>query len=130
MTFVGLLPREPSKRAETGSISTAGQRASGLEIQEALKALCVARNEMADDPLGARSTFYDRSHETLHVIAGAVGRVDRPEAARLLEAMQRVEADLRARQASAQEAKDFATLIAATRSSLTKLSIKGQGCSS
>ena len=42
----------------------------------------------------ARRSFVDRAHEPLHELAAALDTVDRGAAARLLEAKQRVEADL------------------------------------
>ena len=48
----------------------------------------------AADVATARRTFYDGPHQPLHELAAATSRVDRPAAARLLEAKEAVETDL------------------------------------
>lgn len=52
--------------------------------------LCLA----AARPSEARAVFFDRSHDALHEVARRLDGVDRPLAARLLEAKERVESGL------------------------------------
>ncbi len=60
------------------------------------------------DPSLASTLFFDRAHDRLHELAAAVSDIDRSIEARLLEAKQRVEADL-----SIDRAPDLAAHLAA-----------------
>ncbi|MGH3371843.1 MAG: hypothetical protein ACRDPR_17770 [Nocardioidaceae bacterium] len=65
---------------------------AATDSQRIIDALCLARD--AGDALQARTIFFDRAHEPLHQLAADVGDDDRGTEGRLLEAKQRVEADL------------------------------------
>lgn len=58
--------------------------------------VCRAAAEAREGELGAARDRFDDVHVGLHDLAAAAGEEDRTVAARLLEAKQRVEADLRA----------------------------------
>jgi hypothetical protein len=93
---------------------------------EAVHGLCELGS--ATDHAEAEAIFLDRSHETLHVIAAATEERDRGAAADLLEAKQRVEADL----AGADLPPDFAAnvmeLIEATRAALEAIGLDAPAC--
>lgn len=60
-----------------------------------LAALCDATAAARrGDAAKARMTFFDRAHQPIHELASATAAVDRAASARLLEAKQRVEADV------------------------------------
>ena len=60
-----------------------------------IDSLCTARTDAArGDEQGANREYFDHVHQRLHELAADVQRRDRSEAARLLEAHQRVEDDL------------------------------------
>ena len=96
----------------------------------ALAGLCVARDQARRTPTRARTTFFDRSHGTLHVLARALEDVDRHLTARVLEAMNRVEADLAFDRPPASLAADLDGLIVATRDGLRGLDEPTPGCTS
>jgi hypothetical protein len=91
-----------------------------------LRGLCDLRTqtELAE----AEATFLDRSHETLHVIAAATEERDRDAAADLLEAKQRVEADLAGADLPPGFAADVGALIEATRAALGAIGLDAPSC--
>jgi hypothetical protein len=91
--------------------------------------LCQVRQQAQSDPITAEVTFYDRSHEGLHLIAGAVEVVDRAAAARLLQTKQRVESDLMAG-GSPSLPSDVDVLLEATRDALAALGLEAPACPS
>ena len=93
---------------------------------EAVRGLCDLRT--ATDHAGAEATFLDRSHETLHVLAAATEERDRGTAADLLEAKQRVEADLAGADLPPDFAADVGALIEATREALEAIGLDGPAC--
>ena len=96
----------------------------------ALTGLCVARDQAGRTPTRVRATFFDRSHGTLHVLARALENVDRRSTARVLEAMYRVEADLKFDRPPASAPDDLDALIAAARAGLRRLDHPAPGCAS
>ena len=72
--------------------------------------------------------FYDRAHDHLHELARQAQATDRPAAARLLEAKQRVEHDLDAGAAPPRLVGDLDRLLAATDAALTAISIPPPAC--
>lgn len=76
----------------------------------------------------ARATFYDRSHDGLHDVAGRLDSVDRTLAARLLEAKQRVESGLDRRPPPASVVADLVALDSVTRDALDRLSVDTRPC--
>lgn len=98
------------------------------QVDDAVKGLCQAREEAGGDVNGARTTFYDRSHEPLHVVARALEPVDRPLAGRLLEAKEAVEADLASPSRAPALSADLDRLLEVTRASLSRLSVAAPSC--
>jgi len=92
----------------------------------AVRGLCDLRT--ATDRAEAEATFLDRSHETLHVIAAATEARDRAAAADLLEAKQRVEADLAGADLPPDFAADVGALIQATRAALEAIGLDAPAC--
>jgi hypothetical protein len=77
------------------SRSAAARSAVDTEFSTARDGLCAAaaRARTGDAP-GARSLFFERSHQPLHKLAAAAQEKDRAAAAQLLEAKFRVEGSL------------------------------------
>ncbi|MGI9080356.1 MAG: hypothetical protein ACR2GF_06020 [Acidimicrobiales bacterium] len=111
----------PTARSTT-STAVAASLASGVE------GLCVARPQVAGDPAAVRGIFYDRSHDVLHTIARQLEAVDRALAARLLEAMQAVEADVSSQSPAASSAADLDRLIGVADQGLARLSVPVGTC--
>jgi hypothetical protein len=92
----------------------------------AVQGLCDVRD--APDAPAASATFYDRTHQELHVIAAATEIRDRAKAASLLEAMQRVEAELDRPLLPPGFSADVETLVGATRGALASIGLDAPGC--
>ncbi len=106
-----------------------GEPVPMARMTDALANLCTAREEATDRPRTAEARFFDRSHETLHVIARALeDGGDRPVAARLLEAKQKVESDLSGLASGDRVAEDLGRLIEATRAALDRLAVPIPPC--
>lgn len=104
--------------------TVAGVPAAGME--DAVLGLCLTRDTAATDVQSARTSFYDRSHEPLHALAGALEPIDRPLVARLLEAKEAVEAGLAS--GSPALTADVERLLEVTRASLVRLSASSPAC--
>ena len=91
-------------------------------LVDAHAALC----EAVAEPARARTLFFDRSHDALHTVAGAVGDGDRALAARLLEAKQIVESELEASRPGRPE--DLRRLADVYRTALGRLAITAAPC--
>ena len=112
---------EPSP-LPSGSLGPVTQDAA----DEALLGLCeIVR---ATDRDTAAATFFDRSHQTLHVIAAATEVADRGAAADLLEAKQVIEADLVEPVLPTGFAGDVEALLAATRGALEAIGLDAPAC--
>jgi hypothetical protein len=72
------------------TVTVGGERVTVARLVDAHAGLC----EAATSPSTARALFFDRSHEALHTVARGVEDVDRAQAAALLEAKEKVEAEL------------------------------------
>ena len=92
----------------------------------AVRGLCDVRD--APDAPAANAAFYDRTHQELHVIAAATEERDRAKAASLLEAMQRVEAELERPLLPAGFSADVDTLVGAARGALASIGLDAAGC--
>jgi cytosine/adenosine deaminase-related metal-dependent hydrolase len=110
------------------SASSGDASPSAAPLTDAAAALCTAKRHAARDPLAARRVFYDRAHDHLHELARQAQRTDRPVAARLLEAKQRVGHDLDAGAAPQRLAGDLDRLLAATDAALTVISSPSPTC--
>ncbi len=93
---------------------------------EAVRGLCDLAS--ATGRAEAEATFLDRSHETLHVIAAATEVRNRDAAAGLLEAKQRVEADLAETELPPDFAADVGALIRATRGAIEAIELEAPAC--
>ena len=110
------------------TIVVAGEPVPLARLTDALESLCAARTEAPDRPQAAEVRFFDRSHETLHLIARALEDVDRPLAGRLLEAKQRVEADFSGLASGDRVADDLGQLVEVTRAGLDRLAVPAPSC--
>lgn len=125
--MVGSVACSSSPDDNSATMEIRGERVSVTQLRGVVDALCEASDEVARDAEAARTIFFDRAHDPLHDIAAAAEEVDRPSAARLLEAKQAVEANLEAMRAP-ELASDLGRLIAATRDALEDLSVSTEGC--
>ena len=108
----------------SGSLGVVTQR----DAEDAMRGLCEVRAVDASDRDRANALFYDRSHQELHVIAAATEVRDPPAAGRLLQAMQRVEADLKGPRLPATFGEDAEALIAATANALAAIGLTSPSC--
>ena len=108
--------------------ATATTAPNGRTYEAAFLGLCAARAAVGTDVNSARSTFYDRSHDPLHSIARDLEPVDRPLAARLLEAKQAVESGLRPDRAPPSLGPDLDRLVEVTGQALARLSLPVPRC--
>ena len=106
----------------SGSLGPVTQEAAG----EAILGLCEIVGPT--DPGAAATTFFDRSHQTLHVIAAATEVVDREAAAALLEAKQVIEADLGQPALPEGFSADSGALLEATRAALASIGLDAPAC--
>jgi hypothetical protein len=106
----------------SGSLGVVTSDAAVATVQ----GLCDVRD--APDAPAANATFYDRTHQELHVIAAATEERDRPKAASLLEAMQRVEAELERPLLPTAFSADVERLVGATRGALASIGLDAPGC--
>ena len=98
-------------------------------MADALQGVCLARSQAAaGNVVAARRTFFDRSHDTLHLLALALEAVDRQKAGEVLLAKQLVEADLESTPVRSALPQDLARLAAVTRSGLDRLEIATPPC--
>ena len=108
--------------SEDGTITVAGQPVAVAPLVDAHAALC----EGAAAPDAARRLFFDRAHENLHTVARALEDVDRAQAARLLQAKERVESELPDQPPTLPE--DLRQLAGVYRDSLGRLAITAPAC--
>lgn len=119
----------PESSSTTGrTIVVAGEPVSVARMTDALDNLCTARAEAPDRPRAAEARFFDRSHETLHVVARALEDVDRALAGRLLEAKQKVEADFSGLASGDRVADDLGRLVEVTGEGLDRLAVPTPPC--
>lgn len=116
--------------AGTETITVGGESVPVSSLVDGFAGLCQANQAAADrDFAHAKLTFNDHAHTPLHTVARALEDIDRPAAARLLEAKQRVEADLDGSGTTTPGlAADLAALVSATRAGLDRLGIGPQEC--
>ena len=114
---------------ERRTIDAGGERVAVQPLRDAAEALCSARDQARTDVKAAKVTFYDRSHDALHTLARALERVDRSQAARLLEDKQRVEADFDRDPVPAGDlTQHLGELAVVTRTGLARLSVTVPRC--
>jgi hypothetical protein len=98
------------------------------DLERALGALCDARSDAQRDVTAARTTFANRSHQALHILAGAVERTDRRRSGDLLIAKERVEAGFAAASPPETLVADLDTLIARAADAAPVVDLDGPGC--
>jgi hypothetical protein len=96
------------------------------DLRDVVPGLCATQRTA--DQTAARSSFYNRSHTGLHVIAQALEAGNRTLAGRLLISMQKVEADLAAANEPLARPHDVAQLVQTTRTGLARLSVPAADC--
>lgn len=95
-----------------------------------MSALCeIAAHDGADRD-AANAAFYDRAHQTLHVIAAAVEVRDRAAAAALQQDKGVVEGDLARERLPRSFAGDVRALVSGTRGTLARVGIDVPPCPS
>lgn len=100
------------------------------DARRAVSALCeIAAHEVAARD-AANATFYDRAHQTLHVIAAAVEVRDRAAAAALQQDKGVVEEDLARQRLPRSFADDVMALVSGTRDALARVGIDVPPCPS
>ena len=111
------------------SIKVGEEDVPATRLADALQGVCLAQRQAAAGNVEpARQTFFDRSHDTLHVLALALEEVDRAQAGELLLAKQLVESDLESTPVRAALPKDLRRLAEVTRSGLARLEISTPPC--
>lgn len=107
--------------------ATNTQPAENKELASAVESLCLARDEAQANPEEARTTFLDRAHGPLHLLAERVQEVDRTLAAEVLESKQKVERDLNTKDAGSLPG-DLDRLTTAAGKALEKLDMQTPKC--
>lgn len=111
------------------TVEVGEEEVPATRLADALQGVCQAgARAAAGDVEQARRTFFDRSHDTLHVLALALEPVDRAQAGELLLAKQLVESDLEPTPVREGLAKDLGRLGQVTRSGLARLEISTPPC--
>jgi hypothetical protein len=103
-------------------IPIAGERVPVARLVDAHAALC----EAVARPAEARALFFDRAHESLHTVARALELIERDQAAALLVAKEKVEAELGG--GAGDLPQDLSTLADVYRTSLRRLAIAAPPC--
>ena len=127
--FVGLsscAASEPNVPAPSGSLGVV----TVDDARRAVSALCEIVAQEGTDRDAANAAFYDRAHQTLHVIAAAVEVRDRAAAAALQQDKGVVEEDLAREQLPRSFADDVRTLVSGTRDALARVGIDVPPCPS
>jgi hypothetical protein len=110
------------------SVTMAGETVSTTRLRAVAGGLCEAAQQAATDITAAAKTFNSKSHDGLHLIARGLQEIDRPAAATLLEAKQKVESDISGKAAGGQLAADLRSLSDVTRSSLARFNVTVDAC--
>ena len=109
-------------------VALAGQTVPTAQLRSVADGLCEAARQAATDVDAARTTFFGRSHEALHLIARGLEEKDRADSARLLEAKQKVEADFTGAAPGPQVATDLGRLAEITRAGLGTFDVDADPC--
>lgn len=110
------------------SVTMAGEAVSTTRLRAISGGLCEAAEQAATDIAAAAKTFNSKSHDGLHLIARGLQEIDRPAAATLLEAKQKVESDISSKAAGPQLAADLRSLADVNRSSLERFNVPVDAC--
>lgn len=95
-----------------------------------VRGLCDMKTIPTTDPDSANGIFYDQVHEELHVIAAATQEKDRVAAGRLLQAKEKVEADLLDHPLPDPYPADAKALEQAARAALEVIGLSAPACGS
>lgn len=112
----------PTESGPSGSLGVITAAAAA----EVVGAICDLRETTDRDR--ANGLFFDRAHQTLHVLAAATEVVDRVAAAGLLEVTQAVEADLLTEALPKTIRSDVGGLLDGTRNALRAIDLPAPGC--
>ena len=110
------------------SVTMAGETVSTTRLRVIAAGLCEAAQQAATDISAAAKTFNSKSHDGLHLIARGLQEIDRPASAALLEAKQKVEADISSKAAGPQLAADLRSLSDVTKTSLARFNVTVDAC--
>ena len=108
------------------SLPTPGPSATAPGLSAASSGLCQAIAALPSASLAERA-FTNMAHEALHVLA-ADSRIDRTLRARILEAMERVEADFSAPADTSVLADDLAALQGSAHEALRSVDVQVPAC--
>jgi hypothetical protein len=100
------------------------------DARRAVSALCEIAADGGADRDAANAAFYDRAHQTLHVIAAAVEVRDRAAAAALQQDKGMVEEELSRERLPRSFAEDVRALVSGTRDALAQVGIDLPPCPS
>lgn len=114
--------------SEARSIEVDGESIPADRLEATAEGVCQAARAAASDPAAARDLFFGKAHDGLHTLARALGDVNRPTAADVLEAKQTVEAALRSGKDPMTLSADLLRLAAATRAGLDRLELAVPVC--
>lgn len=123
------LTRDGGSQHTQPSVRLSGQAYPGRQLREAVQGLCSVAVKARSSVRGAYDEFLNRSHQDLHVIAGAAQKRDRRTAARLLVAMEALEADFESSAPPPRVAHQTGRLIRSADQALKVLGIEPVGCS-
>jgi hypothetical protein len=115
----------PSAPVGRQFIEVDGERIPASQFVAAVQGLCTVIAFAGTDSQAAEDTFDDQVHASLHDIGAAVDDVDRPAAASLLKAKNRVEADFKGGTVSQDNLRE---LLDATHAALRTLSVSAPEC--
>ena len=105
-----------------------GQEVTESELQDAVSALCTARNSADDNPESAYTNFIERAHIPLHIIVAAVEDEDRELAGRILELKTAVEEEFVGTPDGEKLVEDLQALLEVTVEALNLLKIEATAC--
>ncbi len=117
----GDTPTPSGPSGSLGVVTLAGSSA-------AVRGICIMETTPTSDPDTANAIFYDEVHEELHVIAAATQVKDRVAAGNLLQAKEKVEADLLGHPLPDTFPADAKTLEEATRAALDAIGVTVPPC--
>ena len=110
------------------TIVVQGQEVTESELQDAVSAICTARNSADDNPDNAYTNFIERAHVRLHIIVAAVEDEDRELAARILEVKTAVEEEFVGTPDREKLVEDLQDLLEVTVEALNLLQIEATEC--
>ena len=110
------------------SVTMAGQTVTTARLRSIALGLCDAAEQAATDVTGAETTFQNKSHDGLHLVAKGLQDIDRTASATLLEAKEKVESDFSKKAPGTQVAADLRSLSDVLKSSLARFNVTVDAC--